>query len=276
VAPRRRPKAEAAALNAGGRGRSLLLAGLVALVATACQVRTTVSVDVADDGSGTVEVAVGLDADAVGRLPDLDDDGRSAATDLAALVPTDDLAAAGWDVGEPASDDGLVWMRATKRFGTPAEAERVLAEITGPDGPLRDLQVGRDDGFAKTQFTFEGTADLSSGLEAFGDEGLAAALDGEPLGQDAAAIEQELGQPLADMFSLEVSADLPGRGSSSGSWAPELGGDPVEMEASGTVRDWPVLGLTAGAAACAIALLVVSGLRVVRSRRARTAAAGRA
>jgi hypothetical protein len=253
-----------------------ILAGLVALAATACQVRTTVSVDVVEDGSGTVEVAVGLDADAVGRLPDLDDDGRSDVADLVALVRTDDLAAAEWDVGGPAEDgsDGLVWMRATKRFGTPEEAERVLAEITGPDGPMRGLRVEREDGFGRTRFTFEGTADLGGGLEAFGDEGLAAALAGEPLGQDVAAIEQELGQPLADMFSLEVSADLPGHGSSSRSWAPELGGDPVEMDATGTVRDWPVVGLAAGAAACAIALVVVLGLRVVRSRRARASAAG--
>src|ERR687897_516014 len=72
--------------------------------------------------------------DAEARLPDLDDDGLSGVTDLAALVRTDDLAAAGWELGQPSTadsrgDGGFVWIRATKPFGTPEEAGRVLAEI---------------------------------------------------------------------------------------------------------------------------------------------------
>ena len=256
--------------SSGRPSRLVLLGALVALAATACQVRTTVAVDVANDGSGTVEVAVGLDADAVGRLPDLDDDGRSTVADLAGLVRTDDLAAAGWQVSDPeadpSADDGAVWIRATKPFGTPEEAGRVLGEITGSDGPLRDLRLDRDESFGGTRFTFEGTADLSGGLEAFGDEGLAAVLDGEVLGQDAAAIEQELGQPLADMFSLEISADLPGD-STPGVWAPVLGGPPVEMAATGTVRDWWVLGLATLAAACGLALVALLLVRVLRRGR---------
>ena len=256
--------------SSGRPSRLVLLGALVALTATACQVRTTVAVDVAKDGSGTVEVAVGLDAAAVERLPDLDDDGRSTVTDLALLVRTDDLAAAGWQVSEPAADssadDGLVWVRATKRFGTPEEAGRVLGQVAGTDGPLRDLRIDRHDSFGRTRFTFEGTADLSGGLEAFGDEGLASALDGEVLGQDAAAIEEELGRPLADMFSLEISADLPG-GSADAAWAPVLGGEPVEMAAAGTVRDWPVLVLAAMAVACGLALAAVGAVGLLRWRR---------
>jgi predicted enzyme related to lactoylglutathione lyase len=253
--------------SSGRPSRLVLLGALVALTATACQVRTTVAVDVADDGSGTVEVAVGLDAEAVGRLPDLDDDGRSTAADLAGLVRTDDLAAAGWHLSDPAADpsadDGAVWIRATKPFGTPEEAGRVLGEITGTDGPLRDLRVDRDDSFGRTRFTFEGAADLSGGLEAFGDEGLAAALDGEVLGEDAAAVEEELGRPLADMFTLEISADLPGD-STAVVWAPVLGGPPVEMAATGTVRDWWVLGLAALAVACGVGLVVLLLVQVLR------------
>jgi uncharacterized protein len=258
--------------SSGRPSRLVLLGVLVALTATACQVRTTVAVDVADDGSGTVEVAVGLDGDAVGRLPDLDDDGRSTVADLAGLVRTADLAAAGWQVSNPAADpsadDGIVWIRATKSFGTPEEAGRVLGEVTGTDGPLRDLRVDRHDSFGRTRFTFEGTADLSGGLEAFGDEGLAAALDGEVLGQDAAAIEAELGRPLADMFSLEISADLPGD-STAAVWAPVLGGPPVEMASTGTVRDWWVLALATLAVACGLALVIVLLVRVLRRGRAR-------
>ncbi len=255
--------------SSGRPFRLPLLGVLVALTATACQVRTTVAVDVADDGSGTVEVAVGLDADAVGRLPDLDDDGRSTDADLASLVRTDDLVAAGWRVSGPTgrADDGFVWIQATKPFGTPEEAGRVLGEITGTDGPLRDLRVDRDDSFGRTRFTFEGTADLSGGLEALGDEGLAAALEGEALGRDATAIEEELGQPLSEMFSLEISADLPGD-STAAVWTPELGGRPVEMAAAGNVRDWWVLALAAVAIACGLALAGVLLVGVLRRRRA--------
>jgi uncharacterized protein len=247
----------------------LLLAGLLALTATACQVRTTVAVDVAEDGSGTVTVAVGLDADALRRLPDLDDDGRSTTADLAGLVRTDDLEAAGWHVNAPvgAADDGFVWMRATKPFGTPEEAERVLAEVAGANGPLRDLRIERNTGFGRSQFTFEGTADLSGGLEAFGDGGLAAALEGEPLGQDASAIERELGRPLSEMFSLEVSADLPGN-SEAAAWTPELGGEPVELAATSTIRDWWVLALTTVAVACGLALVAVVAVGLMRRSRA--------
>jgi uncharacterized protein len=246
----------------------LLLGVLVVLTATACQVRTTVAVDVAKDGSGTVTVAVGLDADALGRVPDLDDDGRSTTADLTRLVRTDDLAAAGWHVTGPAgsADDGFVWVRATKPFGTPEEAGQVLAEVAGTDGPLRDLRVDQSDSFGRTRFTFEGTADLSGGLEAFGDEGLAAALEGEVLGQDPSAIEAELGRPLSEMFSLEVSAELPGD-SKAVAWTPELGGEPVDLAATGTVRDWWVLALAAVAVACGLALVAVVPVGLVRRSR---------
>jgi hypothetical protein len=243
------------------------LAGLAAVLASACQVRTTVTVDVAHDGSGTVEVAVGLDADAVGRLPDLDDDGLSTVTDLAALVRRADLVAAGWEVADPAAGDGdMAWIRATKPFGTPEEADRILAEVAGPDGALRDLQVSRAPGFGRTSYGFSGTVDLRRGLEAFGDERLATALDGQVLGQGTAEIEQELGQPLADVFAFEVSAHLPGGAGST--WSPRLGDGPLAMAADGTVYEGPVIALTAIAVAAAVALVGVVGARLVRRRRA--------
>jgi hypothetical protein len=243
------------------------LAALAAVLASACQVRTLVTVDVAGDGSGTVEVAVGLDADAVGRLPDLDDDGRSTVTDLAALVRRADLVATGWEVADPAAGDAdMTWIRATKPFGTPEEADRILLELAGRDGALRDLHVSRAPGFGRTSYGFSGTVDLSRGLEAFGDERLAAALDGQVLGQDSAEIEQELGQPLADVFTFEVAAHLPGGAAST--WSPRLGDGPLAMEADSTVYDGPVLALTAVAVAAAVALMAVVGARLVRRPRA--------
>ncbi len=247
------------------------------MLGSACQVRTTVTVDVADDGSGTVEVAVGLDADAIGRLPDLDDDGTSTVTDLAALVRRDDLTAAGWKVTDPAAGDGdITWIRAAKSFGTPEEADGILTELTGPEGPLRDLHVSREPGFGRTSYGFGGTVDLRGGLEGFGDEGLAAALDGRVLGQDTAAIERELGQPLADVFTFEVSAHLPGSVDGNGTvgperrgstWSPRLGDGPLTMEADSTVYDWPVFALSVVAVVSTLALVGLVGARWMRRRR---------
>ena len=245
--------------------RCLLSAVVVALVAAACEVQTTVRVDVEDDGSGTVEVAAGLDAEALAELPDLDGDGTSGAADLAALVRTDDLRTVGWSVSDPDTEgDGTTWIRVTRPFGTPAEADEVLAQLTGPGGALRDLHVGREHSFGRTTYRFSGTADLSAGLEAFGDEGLAAALDGEPLGEDAAAIEARIGRPLADAVRLSVTADLPGEATT---WSPRLGDAPLTMAAESEVVDTGVIALVAAAALCVVALVALLVVRAVRGAR---------
>jgi hypothetical protein len=251
-----------------------LLSLLLVVVASACQVHTTVTVDMAADGSGTVEVAVGLDADALARVPDADGDGTSGPADLAALVHADDLEAAGWTVSEPQTDgdaadgssgqSGTTWLRVTRPFGTPEEADRILAELTGPSGPLRDLHVTRSDSFGRTELAFTGTADLSGGLEAFGDQGLAAALEGEPLGEDAAAIEARIGRPLADAFTVEITSRLDGDETS---WSPRLGDAPVEMAAESTSYDWPVLVLSAVAVLASVGLAAVLVVRLVGARR---------
>jgi hypothetical protein len=247
--------------------RRLCLAALSLLVvvgASACQVRTNVTVDVADDGSGTVEVAVGLDAEALARVPDVDANGTNDGADLAGLVRADDLTAAGWTVAPPEAEGGTMWLRVSRPFGTPEEADVILAELTGPSGPLRDLHVTRSDSFGRTEYTFAGTADLSGGLEAFGDEGLAAALEGEPLGEDAAAIEARVGQPLADTFTVEITSRLAGDETA---WTPRLGDPALAMSAATTRYDVPVVVLSAVAVAALVALAVVLAARAVRSRR---------
>ena len=133
---------------------------LVAVLA-GCRVQTEVAIDVADDGSGVVSVAVGLDPDAASRVPGLD-----------AELRLDDLEAAGWEVVGPAvEDDGHTWMRASKPFATP----RPGAPWCSPRSP------GRTARSRTSQLTerailrphrptrFAGTVDLTGGLEAFTD-----------------------------------------------------------------------------------------------------------
>jgi hypothetical protein len=242
------------------------VAALAVLVTAGCEMRTTVEIAVAEDGSGTVTVVVELDAEALDRVPDLDADRTSGTADLVALVRTDDLEAAGWTVAEPvASDGGGATLEASRAFGTPAEAEQILGELTGPDGALRDLAVGRSTSFGRTDVEVTGTIDLSGGLEAFGDDGLAFALEGEPLGEDAAAIEARIGRPLAEAVTVDVVTDLDGE---STSWSARLGDQPEDIAAERTFWNVPVLVLAAVAVAAALALVVVLVVRVVRSRAA--------
>jgi hypothetical protein len=166
----------------------------------------------------------------------------------------------------------MTWVRASKPFGTPDEAVAVLSEVTGADGVLRDLSLERSTGFGSTSYDFAGTVDLSGGIEAFGDEGLAGALDGEPLGEDAAAIEERLGRPLADTFALDLTVAMPGSldagtGEASGdgvTWSPRLGDAAMALEASSQQRDTTVLALAGVAAASAVLLLFVLAFRLLR------------
>ena len=71
-----------------------------------CQAKLPVHTTVEADGSGTVEVAVGLDDEAVAK-----------AGDLGSQLRVDDLRAAGWTVTDPTKEaDGYTWVRATKPF----------------------------------------------------------------------------------------------------------------------------------------------------------------
>ncbi len=232
------------------------------LFAAGCQVTTVVTVQVDDDGSGTVEVTLCLDSEALANVPDLNGDGTSDAQDLVQLVRTDDLTAASWDVRGPTTDGDTTLLRVTKPFGSPDEAVSVLGELTGPDGPLRDLRVVRDTWFGGERFRFSGVADLSGGLEDFADEALADELDGNPLGEDPADIEQRFGRPIGEMFQLDVHVALPGGHEQA--WSPTLGGQPVEMAAETTVYNPIVLGLAAFAALCAVALLLLIVVRLLR------------
>lgn len=267
--------------TAPGRSvRRSLVVALAALWVAGCQVRTEVRIDVEGDGSGTVEVAVGLDAEARGELPDLDGDAKSGVADLARLVRVDDLRATGWQVTGPATDDdGTTWIRAAKPFATPDEANAVLNEVTGSSGPLGDLEVARSSSFGRDQFHLRGTVDLGGGVEVLSDEGLATALDGLPLGDDPAAIEARLGAPLADMLTLDVVAHLPGslkagtgkRDGRSLIWSPDLGGDPVSVDATGTVWEPLALFLVGVAMSSALLLVLLLSSRAVRRLRARSA-----
>ena len=78
----------------------LLLAG--AMLAAGCRLELDVHVEVAEDGSGSVEVVVGIDRDGIERI----------GGDLGAVLAIDDLEAAGWTVEGPDEEAGRLHPRA--------------------------------------------------------------------------------------------------------------------------------------------------------------------
>lgn len=255
---RRRPPRQVAS----ARRRMLVLAVAAVVLATGCRSEVLVRLDVAEDGSGTVQVGVGLDEEALARIPD-----------LAAQLRVDDLEQAGWDVADPVEEDGFTWVRATKPFATPEEASAVLAEVTGAAGPVRDFTLTRERSLARTELGLRGTVDLSGGLEAFSDPDLAARLDGLPFGRE---LEELLGgTPQDEAVRFTVYVGMPGAVTSNAPeeapgaalWHPRLGGEPVALEASSSeLRTTTVAWLAVAAGAVVVLVLVLVGRALVAAR----------
>jgi len=230
-----------------------------------------VNVAVSEDGSGSVEVVLGLDEDGLERI----------GGDLAAVLELDDLRAAGWVVDGPYEDpDGFTRVSVTRDYGNPAEATAIFDEIAGEDGPFQDFRVERQTSFGSTSWRFDGRIDFSGGLEALGDEGLAAELDGEPIGMTQEEIEEQLGESLSRLVQVRVGVRLPGdvdsnattRADNGAVWQVGFGEGAVDMEAEGTQRRIGTLVAAGLAVLLAVVLLVVLLVRLAGRVRARDVA----
>lgn len=183
------------------RQRRRLLALLVAVMAvlTACDVRLEVGIDVEEDGSGVVSAGVGIDREAQTRFGNLAD-----------VLVTDDLVAAGWEVSPPQTlDDGREWVTAQKAFANPDQLQVVLDELFGAGTVFTDVELIREGDGSTREYAVTGTVDLSEGLDLFGDPELDALLEIPPLGIDLAELEAQLGAPVADFVTAEVVVTLP-------------------------------------------------------------------
>ena len=176
-----------------------MLVVLGSLLAGACQVHGEVAIDVAEDGSGTVEVRVVLDREAARRVGD-----------PATAIRLDDLRAAGWEVPQPErAEDGSVTLVGRRAFSGPDQLGPVLEEIGGAEGVFSAVSLRIDDGFGSADYEFATTVHLTGSPEQFSDGELAAALDGLPL----ARTPEELAAEGADdprAATLRVSVRLPG------------------------------------------------------------------
>ncbi len=175
-------------------GVAAVIGVLVAIVLAGCQVDVEVSVAASPDGSGTVEVAVGLDPDAVTRLGD-----------PATALALGDLEGTAWQVTPPVADDaGTTWVRARRTFADPAELQVALGEVAGADGPFAGTSLTVDDGWFTSSAQLRGVVDLSAGLAPYTDPDLDVATGGVPFGGLVAQAEADLGVPVTEMIDVTV------------------------------------------------------------------------
>lgn len=247
--------------------KRVVLVLLVVLGASACRVRTDVEVAITDNGSGSVTVRLGLDDDAIKAAPNFAD-----------ALKTSDLTAHGWTISGPVKGtDGFTAFAATKPFANPDEANAIFKEISGDPGPFKDFTISRSRSFAHTDFKFSGTVQFGAqGLESFGDSDLANQLDGEPLGEDIKAIQQQIGDIPDNVFPITITVQLPGNVDSNAPgqfangarWQLKLSQpDPVTLEASSRSTRWFTIIGAIVAAVCGVALVLSLVVLLLRRRR---------
>ena len=106
----------------------------------------TIGMTVDGDGSGEVVVEVTLDADAVRRVGDVEEE-----------IRTSDLRTAGWEVDGPlAVEGGGQRLRVSHPFRTTAEAESIFRSLATEAGPFGAVEVDQRRGFWSTTTDFEG------------------------------------------------------------------------------------------------------------------------
>ncbi|HUF34293.1 MAG TPA: hypothetical protein VMN58_13905, partial [Acidimicrobiales bacterium] len=237
--------------------RTFLVALALLVVAVGCKVETTVTVDMRDDGSGSVTVDATMNMAAVQAV-------EAGGGKLEERVRLADLTAAGWTVSPwQRGEDGSARVRATKSFAEPDEVAVILDEVSGAVGPLKEVQATRDRGLASTRYELTGAIDLAAlqtGITA--DPELLANLTGQQV--DVNALDASLVEQLKNAVSVRVVANLPG---GTTTFVGEAGKS-VPIDVSETVVDTRRIGLFAVAAILlAVALVVLLG--GVRRRRRR-------
>ena len=208
-----------------GRGRVAVALLAMLLVASGCRVDATVETLV-EGRSGMVRARFELDRDAVDALG-----GR-----LSEGAQVDDLRRAGWVLNgpRPTAGGGAV-VEASKRYGYPADLGRVVGELSGPGGPLRDFDLARSRTLGGVRYRLRGVVDLGGpatvGFPNAPD--LARRLQGA--GIDLARLEELLQSRAEEGFSLRLRVELPGAGRGEGTRQVRPG-QRVEVRASSSTR----------------------------------------
>jgi hypothetical protein len=244
--------------------RRLLVVLVACVVLAGCKVDTTLTIDVNDDGSGSIRVRVALDADAVQNA-------QAGGGTLEERVRLGDLQAAGWTVSPwRRAPDGGATVSLRKGFANTGDFANVINELNGSDGPLRLVTLERDRGFLFTEYKVTGVADLSqltAGVAA--DPELVAQLTGQRV--DLGQIDQRLSEQIRDAFRLRIRLVFPGGDVTE--LVPEPG-KKVDLTTSARQFDITRALFLAGAVALGVLGIVLLVRGEVRGRRRRRSAAG--
>ncbi len=220
---------------------------VLAVLLSACNVDTTVSVRMREDGSGAVRLDAHLDPAAVAAT-------EVGGGKLESRIRLDDLTSAGWKVRPwERLPDGSARLSLSKPFQRPSQVDDVLAELSGPEGPLRDMRFSRDRSVFSTEFSARGLVDLEAvGTGIQNDPELAAALGAQRI--DVAALDQSLLDQIHKALTVRTTVELPGERARTVVAAP---GSRVELAFSSRVTDTRRVVLTIVAIVLLGAALVV-------------------
>ena len=236
--------------------RALALFVLVVLVAAGCRVQIETQIDVGLDGKGTITQGIGFDDAALKRVGD-----------PSRALRADDLVQAGWEVDAATREGDLTWIRVHHSFATPEEGTALLAQLSGPDGPFRDLLITRSDGFFSTSVKVTGEVDTTAGLAMFGDPQLATTLGGDASGGLLAKIQAEENAPPESMVGLDLVVNA---GSTSKTYSASFSETDVQKVKVSSSKDKFLQILeTMIVLFLVLATVVIIGLRV-RKKRQRT------
>jgi hypothetical protein len=239
--------------------RRFLVVVVACVLLAGCKVDTTLTIDVHDDGSGSVRVRLALDADAVQNA-------QAGGGKLEDRVRLGDLQAAGWTVTPwRRAPDGSATVSLRKSFANAGDLAAVVAELSGKDGPLQGVTLERNRGFLSTEYKIKGDADLSRLTAGIADDPeVVAQLTGQRV--DLARIDQRLAQQINDAFRLRIRFVFPGGDVAEVKPAP---GKKVSLAASTSQFDTTRALLLAGAVALGVlgvVLLVRGEVRAGRRR----------
>jgi len=168
---------------------SRVLLAFVLLVLTACQADVRVDFDVEPDGTGTVMLRTELDREA-----------QIALGDVEGQLRVSDLERAGWTIATADGDDGIS-LTATKAVSGANQWQSVLDEIAGP-GVFTNVEVNIADN--RQQMSFD--LDVGDGFDLLSDEGVAAALGGEPFGAPLERLTD--GRVIDEVVALDLQVSV--------------------------------------------------------------------
>jgi hypothetical protein len=236
------------------RVRGWLLVFVVLLAG--CKVDARVDVTLRADGSGTVAAKVTLDADAVERI--------TTGGPLESAVPLEDLRDAGWHISAwkrvPSGGAGVTL---TRGFVGQGELARLLADLTGPHGALRDPRITRTREWFGASDKVAVTVDLrdiSAGVRS--DAELSKRL--QAAGLDVNTLDAQLTSELRDALAVRVTVHAPD--GTSRSIQLKAGGHATIAASSSETYARRIALLAAGAALLLLALVVMGASLRSRSR----------